>query len=150
MKSRSKRLERRDGLTLVEVLLVLVILVVIGTLAATAIGPARERAFINGARTQISAFKTPLQQFRLDVGDFPSTGQGLEALRVLPSDLTDQTRWAGPYLDGAVPLDPWGNPYQYEHPGKFQADWPDIWSFGPDGIDNSDDDIGNWMEGQTQ
>ena len=143
---RKRRCRRRAGLTLIEVLLVLVILVIIASLAVTAYGPIQQKAYINAARTQISAFKTPLQAYRLDLGDYPATGQGLEALRAAPSGVSDPTKWNGPYLDSPVPLDPWGNPYQYEYPGKYQTDLPDIWSLGPDAIDNSEDDVGNWMQ----
>jgi general secretion pathway protein G len=140
-----RRRRRCGGFTLVEVLLVLVILVIIASLAVTAYGPIRRKAFINAAKTQIKAFKTPLQAYQLDIGDFPSSSQGLDALRHLPSDLPNQDKWFGPYLDSEVPKDPWGNPYSYEHPGKHQEDWPDIWSFGPDGQDGTEDDVGNWM-----
>lgn len=144
MTRHSRRCRRRGGLTLIEVLLVLVILVIIGSLAVTAYGPIQRKAYVNAARTQINAFKTPLQAYRMDIGDFPATGQGLEALRSMPADV-DEMRWRGPYLDSTVPLDPWGQPYQYEYPGRYQPDQPDIWSLGPDGIE-SEDDVGNWME----
>ena len=140
-----RRRRRRGGLTLVEVMLVLVILMIIASLAVTAYGPIQRKAYINATKTQVKAFKTPLEAYRLDLGDFPATAQGLEALREVPSGLRDQSKWSGPYLDSVVPLDPWGNPYQYECPGKYDENQPDIWSFGPDGIDNTDDDIGNWM-----
>jgi len=136
----------RGGFTLVEVLLVLVILVIIASLAVTAYGPIQKKAFIKAANTQIKAFKTPLQAYRLDIGDFPSSSQGLEALLAPPSDLPNENKWFGPYLDSiTVPKDPWDNPYGYEYPGKNQEEWPDIWSFGPDGQDGTEDDIGNWM-----
>jgi len=141
-----RRRRRRGGFTLVEVLLVLVILVIIASLAVTAYGPIQRKAYINAAKTQIKAFKTPLQAYRLDIGDFPSTSQGLEALLGPPSDLPNQDKWFGPYLDSrVVPKDPWDNLYQYEYPGRNQEEWPDIWSFGPDGRDGTEDDIGNWM-----
>ncbi len=144
MQKFSKRSRRRRGLTLIEVLLVLVILVIIGSLAVVAYGPIQRSAFIKAADAQIKAFKTPLQAFRLDQGNFPNTSQGLQALRAEPSDLAVPGKWNGPYLDSQVPLDPWGNPYRYESPGKQQTDWPDIWSYGPDGMDGTEDDIGNW------
>ncbi len=146
MTTSPKRRRRRGGFTLVEVLLVLVILVIIASLAVTAYGPIRRRAFINAAKTQIKAFKTPLQAYDLSIGDYPSSSQGLEALLEPPSDLPNQNKWDGPYLDSLqVPLDPWDNPYGYEYPGRHREDWPDIWSYGPDGQDGTDDDIGNWM-----
>jgi general secretion pathway protein G len=144
MKNNTQR-RRRAGLTLVEVMLVLVILMIIASLAVTAYGPIQRKAYINAAKTQIKAFKTPLQAYKLDIGDFPATGDGLEALRDAPTNLQNPDKWSGPYLDSPVPLDPWGNPYQYEYPGKYDTEQPDIWSFGPDGIDNTDDDVGNWM-----
>ena len=145
MTTSPKRRRRRGGFTLVEVLLVLVILVIIASLAVTAYGPIQRKAFINTAKVQIKAYKTPLQAYRLDIGDFPSSSQGLDALRHTPSDLPNQDKWFGPYLDSEVPKDPWDQPYGYEYPGKNQEDWPDIWSFGPDGQDGTEDDIGNWM-----
>lgn len=140
----SKRLRRRRGLTLVEVLLVLTILVIIMSMVAVAIIPMHRKALIKAADVQIKAFETPLQTYCLDLGSFPGTSQGLEALREMPSDLAAPEKWAGPYLSKPVPLDPWQNPYRYENPGKYQTDWPDIWSYGPDGMDGTEDDIGNW------
>ncbi|MFH1269178.1 MAG: type II secretion system major pseudopilin GspG [Planctomycetota bacterium] len=146
MTTARKQRRRRGGFTLIEVLLVLTILVIIASLAVVAYGPIQRSAYIKAADTQIKAFKTPLQAYRLDIGDFPSTSQGLEALLAAPSDLANQDKWFGPYLDSrVVPKDPWDNVYQYEYPSKNQELWPDIWSFGPDGQDGTDDDVGNWM-----
>ncbi|NLE37419.1 MAG: type II secretion system major pseudopilin GspG [Pirellulaceae bacterium] len=141
---------RRGGFTLIEVLLVLVILVIIASLAAVAIGPRQRAAYINAAKTQINAFHTPLEAYRLDLKTFPTSSQGLQALRTIPADLASPTRWQGPYLDNEIPLDPWDNEYRYEYPGKRQADRPDIWSLGPDGADGTEDDIGNWMTSRTE
>jgi general secretion pathway protein G len=146
MKTNFNRRTQRRGLTLVEVMLVLVILMIIASLAVTAYGPIQRKAYRNAAKTQIGAFKTPLESYRLDIGDFPSTSQGLGALRDQPSDVRDPNKWKGPYLGDLVPLDPWGNPYQYEYPGRHQNDYPDIWSWGPDGADNTEDDVGNWTK----
>jgi general secretion pathway protein G len=146
MTASPRRRRRRAAFTLVEVLLVLVILVIIGSLVVGNYVRIQRNAEMNAAKAQVDAFKTPLSTFRLDVGDFPSTSQGLDALVAPPSDLRDQTKWRGPYLDGNVPLDPWGQPYQYEYPGRHREDMPDIWSLGPDGQDSSGDEVGNWME----
>ena len=144
MHKSSRHSRRRRGFTLIEVLLVLVILVIIGSLAVVAYGPIRRSALEKAAEAQIKAFKTPLQAYSIELGDFPGTSQGLDALRNQPSDLAVPEKWNGPYLDSEVPLDPWGNPYRYENPGKYQIDWPDIWSYGADGMDGTEDDIGNW------
>jgi general secretion pathway protein G len=141
---RSVRSRRRRGFTLMEVLLVLVILVVLGSLTALAYDSIRRRANINSAKSQVGLFKTPIQMFQMAVGGYPTTSQGLEALRTAPGDLTNPTKWDGPYLDSSIPLDPWEKPYQYVSPGVHNPDSYDVWSCGPDGINGTDDDIGNW------
>lgn len=136
---------RRGGFTLIEVLLVLAILVIIASLAVTAYGPMQRSAYIRAATTQVKAFRTPLQAYYLDINMYPTTQQGLEALRTPPPDLPNPAKWNGPYLDTPVPLDPWDRAYQYESPGKYNVEEYDVWSLGPD-MNNPDDDIGNWME----
>ena len=146
MSTSPKRRRRRGGFTLIEVMLVLVILMILASLAGVAVNQQRTSAFIRAAKSQIGLFKTPLSMYRLDVGDLPSTQQGLEALREAPSDLANPDKWKGKYLEEPVPRDPWDNEYQYEFPGSHEEDMADIWSWGPDGIDGTDDDIGNWVE----
>ncbi len=143
--TRFPRDRRRRGLTLIEVLLVLAILVIIASLAVTAYGPMQRKAYIRAAKTQIGAFDTPLELFYQDLNSYPSTQQGLEALRQAPADLVNPGKYSGPYLGTPVPLDPWDRPYQYECPGKYNPDKYDVWSLGPDGADGTDDDIGNWI-----
>jgi general secretion pathway protein G len=137
------------GFTLMEVMLVLMILVIIAGMAVTALAPMRRRALIRAADAQIQAFRGPLQAYEMDVGEYPSTSQGLDALLAPPSDLANQDKWYGPYLEARgnkIPLDPWGNEYMYEYPGKNQEqDLPDIWSMGPDRQDGTDDDVCNWL-----
>ena len=87
----------------------------------------------------------PLQVYRMHVGDYPSTTEGLQALVIAPAGKAD--RWRGPYVVDDKPeifLDPWGNPYQYRYPGIHNKNKPDVWSKGPDGKDGTADDIGNW------
>ena len=74
----------------------------------------------------------------------PATDEGLEALSQAPGD---SEKWQGPYLEQDSLQDPWGRPYQYQFPGQYSEDKPDIWSLGPDGEDGSEDDVGNWIEG---
>ena len=143
--TRSSR-RRRGGFTLVEVLLVLAILTVIASVVTYNYGRIRANAFRDAARTQIKVFDGPLEMYRLQVGDFPSTSQGLEALRTAPSDLANPEDWAGPYLKSAVPQDPWKRDYQYEYPGKYDPTVPDIWSLGPDGADGTEDDVVSWQQ----
>jgi general secretion pathway protein G len=136
----------RSGFTLLEVLLVLVILVTLAGLAVGTYDGIRRGANIKAARAQIGLFESQLALYQMAVTDYPSTDQGLEALRNPPSDLLNPDSWEGPYLDKPVPLDPWGKPYQYQRDGKNNPNKYDLWSFGPDGTDGTADDIGNWTQ----
>lgn len=130
------------GFTLIEVLLVLVILVVLGSFAASQFFGAQDQANINAAKTQISLFASNIDRYRLDCNVWP---KALEDLVKKPSDNDTGERWAGPYLNkNKIPNDPWGNEFQYSADGKKNSGGVDIWSSGPDGQDGSDDDIGNW------
>ena len=93
-------------------------------------------------RTQIGGFGTALNAYELDLGHYPSS---LQSLLQAPSG-RNSSKWSGPYLNGeVVPNDPWGNPYHYRFPGQRVPGSYDIWSAGPDGIDGTEDDIGNWQ-----
>jgi general secretion pathway protein G len=80
------------------------------------------------AQAQINAFEKALDTYRLDVGRYPNTEEGLAALVAKPQN---EPKWNGPYLQKGVPLDPWGKPYQYKSPGEHRE--VDVWSFGKDG-----------------
>ncbi len=83
--------------------------------------------------------------YSLDVGDYPSTAEGLAALFKAPAGR--EAQWHGPYLDtpnNQPPLDPWKQPYLYRYPGTHNKDSYDIWSKGSDMISGTADDIGNW------
>lgn len=142
--SRRRLAARRRGFTLMEVMLVLVILVILGSLTVGMFSSQQKQAAIRSTRAQVGLFKSPLDSYHLDMGSYPATDDGLNALSQAPSNASNSANWAGPYLEGAIPTDPWGNPYQYQYPGSRNADRYDIWSFGPDGSNGTDDDIGNW------
>ena len=96
-------------------------------------------AYARDTEVQLAFFQSSLVRYCFDLRDYPTTAQGLESLRAQPIDLPDQVRWKGPYLNDPVPLDPWGNPYQYEY---SQGDeHPRIYSFGPDGLKGTEDEI---------
>jgi len=142
MSQRRHNRRRRAGFTLIEVLLVLVILVILGSLSVAMFTNTQTNANIKAAQSQIGLFKTPLDQYHLDMNRYPSR---LEDLLQRPADAANPNQWKGPYLEGSsIPVDPWGNPYQYDPSGTRNPNRPDIWSLGPDGVDNTDDDIGNW------
>ncbi|HEX2100197.1 MAG TPA: type II secretion system protein GspG, partial [Candidatus Synoicihabitans sp.] len=88
------------------------------------------------------SMKLPLTSYRIHLGDYPSTAEGLEALVTAPANKGD--RWRGPYLDGGVPLDPWGESYVYRYPGTKNKGLYDLYSKGPDKTADTADDIGNW------
>jgi general secretion pathway protein G len=137
---------KRRGFTLVEILVVISIIMLLAGLIIANVGK-----FFGGAQLDIAklfvtqSMKTPLVTYRLQMGSYPSTEEGIQALMIAPSGKAD--RWRGPYLtEGTkVPiLDPWGEPYQYRCPGTRNKDGYDLWSKGPDKADGTDDDIGNW------
>lgn len=134
---------RRGGFTLIELLLVLVIL---GTLAAIVVpkfSGRTEQARITAAQSQIAVFKVALDSFEVDCGFYPKGKNGLQDLVQQPRD---SANWRGPYLQQAIPNDPWGNAYIYECPGKHNDTSYDLMSPGPDGRTGTDDDISNWQQ----
>jgi general secretion pathway protein G len=138
----SDKKRNSNGFTLIELL---VVMVIIGLLAAL-VGPRfirqEEKAKIKAAKAQIELLSTALDTFRLDVGRYPSSEEGLEALRTKPGGLE---RWDGPYLKKDVPLDPWGKAYAYKSPGEHGPF--DIVSYGADGVsggEGDNHDITNW------
>lgn len=144
-----KRLSRqnRNAFTLIEIMVVLFILVAISAAAVGVYQGRLERSRRDTTLVYVRSLAQFLDAYQLDVGRFPTTEQGLNALIECPSDLPDPSKWAGPYIrENAQTLDPWQNPYQYVSPGTHSRDGYDVWSFGSDRIDGTDDDIGNWTK----
>ena len=132
-----------EGFTLLELLVVLVIIGLLVGVVAPNLFKNVNHSEITTAKAQIDALGKALDQYRLDNRSYPSTQQGLAVLMTKPAEATG---WNGPYLRKAVPLDPWGQPYQYKAPGQHNSDY-DLFSFGPDkalGGENENADIGNW------
>lgn len=130
------------GFTLLELLVVMVIIGLLAGIVAPQYFAQIGKSNAKVARAQIEALGQALDQYRLDVGRYPTTEQALVALRVAPSGVA---RWQGPYLKRDVPQDPWGNSYQYRVPGQH-GDY-DLVSLGADGQPGGDGeaaDVVSW------
>jgi len=134
--------QRQDGFTLLELLVVMVIIGLLAGFVAPRYFAQVGKSQAKVAKAQINSLEQALDQFRLDVGRYPTTEEGLVAINVAPPSVEG---WSGPYLKKAVPADPWGRPYVYEQPGHNAE--IDLMSFGRDGRQGGtgeDADIVNW------
>jgi general secretion pathway protein G len=138
-----RRRSRELGITLIEMLVVVTIIALFASVVGISVFKYLDDSKRKAARVQISNFRQVLLLYKNSTGTFPSNGEGLTALRVKPEN---SERWDGPYLDGEVPLDPWGHPYLYKFPGDH-GDEPDIVSLGADGQpggEGNNADIVSW------
>ena len=139
-----EKANRKEGFSLIEILIVIALIAVIAGLAISNLGGIfggqQEKAaqiFVN------QSLKIPLTAYKIDIGSYPSTEEGLKALIQAPSGKS--SKWKKPYIE-ELPTDPWGKAYQYRYPGSKNVNGSsgyDVWSFGPDGSESADD-IGNW------
>ena len=129
---KTRRRNRRLGITLIEMLVVVTIIALFGAIAFQQLGPEVEKGRRVAASTQIDSFMTALQRYNLQNARYPTTEEGLQAIR--------------PFLSKDIPLDPWGNAFVYKFPGEHGAD-PDVICYGPDGQlggEEGADDIVSW------
>lgn len=133
----------RRGFTLLELLVVMVIIGMLAAFVAPRYFAQVGKSQVKAAKAQVNSLEQALEQFRLDVGRFPSNEEGLAALNAAPPGVG--SNWSGPYLKKALPNDPWGKPYQYVQPGTHGE--LDLYSLGKDGREGGsgeNSDIGNW------
>jgi general secretion pathway protein G len=128
LKQRNRK-KLRNAFTLVELLVVIVIIALLSSLVAPKLFGKLDSAKVKTAYTQMQMLSTALDTFRLDVGRYPTTAEGLKVLWVKESDIKN---WNGPYLPKKVDEDSWGNPYLYKYPGSDKNDY-DLSSYGEDG-----------------
>ncbi len=132
--------------TLIEILVVVAIIGLLAGILLRGVGNSFDKAQISAARIAVqTSLRTSLDKYKLDMGSYPSTSEGLASLLVAPASGAEN--WHGPYVEadgGKLGLDPWNEPYQYRFPGTHNKNKYDLFSKGPDKTEGTEDDIGNW------
>jgi general secretion pathway protein G len=144
---RSHRAPPRAGVTLIELLVVLAAIAILASVVGPALFQNVGDAKISAARTQIEMMTTAMGSYRVDTDAFPTSEQGLEALRSRPNTGEIVRNWRGPYLAKVVPMDPWGRPYIFVSPGVANPTAFDLYTMGRDGRiggTGEDADITSW------
>lgn len=147
MSCRTERPDRRAGFTLIEMIVVIAIIAALAAVVAPEIFRNVSDANEGAARSQIEIFGLALAQYRLDNHVYPTTDQGLSALRTMPRTGEPPRDWRGPYIRRTVPDDPWGRPYVYVSPGRVNPESYDLYSLGRDGRpggEGEDADVTSW------
>lgn len=143
MKKNPNRKKSQRGVTLIEMMVVVTIIALFTVLVMPRMFNRAAAARATAARTQINGFMSALGTYKLDTGVWPTSEQGLTALRQKPDGISN---WQGPYLPADVPKDPWGHEYVYKYPGEH-GDEPDLLSYGADGQPGGEElnaDIMSW------
>jgi len=137
-------LNPRSGFTLIELMIVVIIIAALSAMVVPRLSNRSEQAKMAVAEADINSnIGLALKLYKLDNGRYPTTNQGLKALMAKPSSSPAPNNWNGPYLE-TEPLDPWKAEYVFKSPGANNTSTYDLYSMGPDGLDNTADDITNW------
>jgi len=134
------------GFTLLEMLLVVIIISILAAMIVPRLLPQSEEAKVKIAKAEVMAnIPAALDLFMLNVGRYPTTDEGLGALWTRPASVAE-TKWKGPYIKRKSANDPWGNAFIYRYPPQAGGLDYDLLSAGPDGDENTEDDVTNWEE----
>jgi general secretion pathway protein G len=134
----------KKAFTLIELMLVVMIIATLAALVVPKFTGRADQAKSAAARTDVTVnIPTALDLYELDNGFYPTSEQGLEALRNPPTTSPVPPKWNGPYIK-KKPIDPWANPYHYVSPGIHNSNSYDLYSFGKDGVEGGKDDVTNW------
>lgn len=134
-----KKKPKRNGFTLVELMVVIFILGLLTTIVVINVLPSQDRAMVEKARADISTLSQALEMYRLDNLTYPASSDGLAALTSAPASLAPSARYRqGGYIK-KLPDDPWGRPYQYDNPGRNGPGF-DLYSLGADGAPGGEED----------
>lgn len=139
-------LKNEDGWSFMETLIVIAIILILTVTVGFMAINSLEKSKVAAARTQIESFATAIEAYYIDCGNFPTTEQGLSALRKKPETSPTSENWGGPYIYKDAPKDPWGYDYEYTSPAPDGSPYG-IRSFGADGIEGGEDkyaDIKSW------
>ncbi|WP_334656169.1 type II secretion system major pseudopilin GspG [Sphingomonas panaciterrae] len=146
MQTKQLKRRRKNGFTLVELMVVIVIIGLLATIVALNVIPSGDTARVQKAKADIATIEQALEMYRLQQSNYPTTAQGLAALTSAPAGLPNPAAYqAGGYIK-KLPDDPWGNAYLYASPGKHGAF--DVWTNGADGKEGGEGinaDIGSWQ-----
>ena len=145
MRIDTKKRRDEDGFTLVELMVVIVIIGLLATIVVINVLPSGDKAKVTKARADISTIEGALETYRLQLDRYPTTAQGLAALKTAPAGADAARYQPGGYIR-KLEKDPWGNPYLYASPGQHGE--ADVWTFGRDGKEGGegiDADIGSWQ-----
>ncbi len=133
----------RSGFTLMEMILVLAIISLLVGLGVYSLTGVSTTAEITAAKANVRTIESSLIRYKTLAGMLPSQAQGLEALVKRPSGAPQPKMWIQCMEESAL-TDPWGEIYQYRNPGKHKTNGYDVFSKGPDKVEGTDDDVGNW------
>lgn len=121
---------RKRGFTLIELMVVILIIAILAAMVVPKVVGRTGDAKISKAKADISSLSSSINAFRLDTGRYPSSEEGLQVLRVPPSDVSN---WKGPYINKDIPMDPWNYEYIYEYPGAYGSESFNLLTYGADG-----------------